>query len=86
MWSRCQPRVGALVRGGAYGSFADSIEQFLADNPEIAAYLGGRADDAVDSHHAFTLAIVALLAGACGVAGVLRARSEETTGGGDDPT
>ncbi|MGW5437363.1 ABC transporter permease [Nocardia asteroides] len=73
--------VGALVLGGAYGSFADSIEQFLADNPELAAYLGGDAvRDAVDSYLALTLAIGALLAAACGVACVLRARSEESTG------
>ncbi|WP_280339391.1 ABC transporter permease [Nocardia neocaledoniensis] len=72
--------LGAAVLGGAYGSFADSIEQFLADNPELAAYLGGAVDDAVDSYLAFTLTISALLAAACGVAAVLRARSEEDTG------
>ncbi|APE38322.1 ABC transporter permease [Nocardia mangyaensis] len=72
--------LGAAVLGGAYGSFADSIEQFLADNPELAAYLGGDVHDAVDSYLAFTLSISALLAAACGVAGILRARSEEARG------
>ncbi|MDO3647708.1 ABC transporter permease [Nocardia mangyaensis] len=72
--------VGAAVLGGAYGSFADSIEQFLADNPELVAFLGGDVHDAVDSYLAFTLTISALLAAACGVAGVLRARSEEDRG------
>lgn len=75
--------VGAAVLGAAYGSFADSIEQFLADNPELAAYLGGAVDDAVDSYLAFTLTISALLAAACGVAAVLRARSEEDRGRAD---
>lgn len=66
--------------GAAYGSFADSIEQFLADNPEIAAYLTGNARDAVDSYLSLTLSIIALLAAAYGVSGVLRARSEENSG------
>lgn len=72
--------VGAFVLGLAYGSFADSIEQFLADNPEIADFLTGDARDAVDSYLSLTLSIIALLAAACGVAGVLRARSEENSG------
>ncbi|MFG2447382.1 ABC transporter permease [Nocardia fluminea] len=72
--------LGAFVLGAAYGSFADSIEQFLADNPEIAAYLTGNAEDAVDSYLSLTLSIIALLAAAYGVSGVLRARSEENSG------
>ncbi|MFJ2662774.1 ABC transporter permease [Nocardia fluminea] len=72
--------LGAFVLGAAYGSFADSIEQFLADNPEIAAYLTGNAQDAVDSYLSLTLSIIALLAAAYGVSGVLRARSEENSG------
>jgi ABC-2 type transport system permease protein len=72
--------VGAFVLGAAYGSFADSIEQFLADNPEIAGYLTGNAHDAVDSYLSLTLSITALLAAAAGVSGVLRARSEENSG------
>ncbi|KQY37278.1 ABC transporter permease [Nocardia sp. Root136] len=72
--------LGAFVLGAAYGSFADSIEQFIADNPEIAAYLTGNARDAVDSYLSLTLSIIALLAAAYGVSGVLRARSEENSG------
>ncbi|MFI6571175.1 ABC transporter permease [Nocardia fluminea] len=72
--------LGAFVLGAAYGSFADSIEQFLADNPEIAAYLTGNAQDAVDSYLSLTLSIIALLAAAYGVSGVLRALSEENSG------
>ncbi|MCZ4277816.1 ABC transporter permease [Rhodococcus yunnanensis] len=71
--------IGVFVLGSAYGSFADSIEQFLADNPELAAYLPD-ASDAVDSYHSLTLSIIALLAAACGVSCVLRARTEEAAG------
>ncbi|MFR9749645.1 ABC transporter permease [Nocardia sp. 004] len=72
--------IGVFALGSAYGSFADSIEDFLADNPEIAAYLPGGADDAVDSYLSLTVMVVALLACAFGIVGVLRARSEESSG------
>ncbi|MGY1938434.1 ABC transporter permease [Nocardia gipuzkoensis] len=72
--------VGVLALGAAYGSFADSIADYLADNPEIAAYLPGGAADAVNSYLSLTVSIVALLTAAFGVASVLRARGEETAG------
>nr|WP_245839213.1 ABC transporter permease [Nocardia donostiensis] len=71
---------GVFVLGAAYGSVADSIEQFLADNPEIANYLPGGAADAVDSYLALTLSLSGLLAGAYGITSVLRVRAEETSG------
>jgi len=72
--------VGVFLLGAAYGSFAQSIEEFLADNPEIAIYLPGGVEDAVDSYLALTLGMTALLAAAYGISSVLRARSEETSG------
>lgn len=72
--------VGVFVLGVAYGSFADSIEQFLRDNPEIAVYLAGDAQDAVNSYLALTLSILALPTAAYGIAAVLRARGEESAG------
>ncbi|MGV9817204.1 ABC transporter permease [Nocardia xishanensis] len=72
--------VGIFALGASYGSFADSIEDYLDDNPEIAAYLPGGATKAVDSYLALAISIVALLAAAFGVTGVLRARGEETGG------
>ncbi|MBF6176623.1 ABC transporter permease [Nocardia blacklockiae] len=72
--------IGTFVLGAAYGSFADSIDDYLADNPEIAQYLPGGAADAVDAYLALTITISALLASACGIASVLRARGEETAG------
>jgi ABC-2 type transport system permease protein len=71
---------GVFVLGAAYGSFADSIEEYLADNPDIAAYLPGGAADAVDAYLALTISMAALLAAAYGITSVLRARGEETAG------
>nr|WP_174556863.1 ABC transporter permease [Nocardia mexicana] len=71
---------GVFALGIAYGSFADSIQEYLADNPEIAQYLPGGAARAVDSYLALTITIAALLAAACGITCVLRARAEETAG------
>ncbi|MFC4128429.1 ABC transporter permease [Nocardia rhizosphaerae] len=71
---------GVLAVGVAYGSFADSIEQFLRDYPEIAAYLGGDTSEAVNSYLALTLSILALPTAAFGVTVVQRARAEELSG------
>jgi ABC-2 type transport system permease protein len=55
------------------------MEQFIADNPEIAEFLGGGAN-IVDSFLALSMVMAALLAAAFGVIAVLRARGEETSG------
>ncbi|MGW4370601.1 ABC transporter permease [Nocardia takedensis] len=72
--------VGVFGLGAAYGSFADSIADYLADNPEVAAFLPGGAADAVDSYLALTVAMTSLLATAFGIGAVLRARGEEVLG------
>lgn len=72
--------VGVFLLGVAYGSFADSIEQYLADNPEVADYFPGGAADVVNSYLALTIVFEALLAAAYGVTSALRARAEETSG------
>ncbi|MEV0297538.1 ABC transporter permease [Nocardia sp. NPDC050710] len=71
---------GVFGLGAAYGSFAESIEQYLADNPEIAAWIPGGAEDVVASYLALAVSITALLAAAYGITSVLRARAEETAG------
>ncbi|NNH68436.1 ABC transporter permease [Nocardia uniformis] len=72
--------VGVFGLGAAYGSFANSIEEYLADNPEFATYLPGGAADAVNSYLALTLSMLALLASAYAIGSVLRARAEEVAG------
>ncbi|MGW5309605.1 ABC transporter permease [Nocardia thailandica] len=74
---------GAFVLGIAYGAFADSIEQFLADYPELRAYFAAGIEQAVNSYLALTMSIVALLGAAAGVASAVRARSEESSGRAD---
>lgn len=71
---------GVLLLGTAFGSFAQSIEDFLADNPAIADFLPGGVSRAVDSYLALTLGVTALLAAAYGITAALRARAEETAG------
>jgi ABC-2 type transport system permease protein len=69
---------GLLLLGVAYGSVADSIEQYIADNPEIAEVLPGGAADVVDSYLALTTLLLAVLTSAFGVTSVMRLRGEET--------
>ncbi|HYN92637.1 MAG TPA: ABC transporter permease [Pilimelia sp.] len=71
---------GLGLLGVAYGSIADTIEQFIRDNPEIAEFLPGGAADVVDAYLALTVGMAALIAAAYGVASALRIRAEETSG------
>jgi ABC-2 type transport system permease protein len=71
--------VGLFLLGAAYGSFADSFDDYVADYPEIARYLGGTTN-VVNSGLAITVLMCALLAAASGVAIAMRARGEETSG------
>jgi ABC-2 type transport system permease protein len=71
---------GLLLLGIAYGSIGESIEQYVRDNPEIAQFLTGGADDVLNAYLAVTAGMAAVLAAAYGVSTVLRARAEETSG------
>jgi ABC-2 type transport system permease protein len=71
---------GVFLLGAAYGSFGDSIEEYVADNPELGDYLPGGAADVVDSYLALTILMAALITMAFGVASVMRARGEESAG------
>lgn len=72
--------VGLFLLGASYGSFGNSVEQYVADNPEIANYLPGGAADVVDSYLGLTIMLAALVAAAFAVSSGLRARGEETSG------
>ncbi|WP_229074434.1 ABC transporter permease [Actinoplanes sp. DH11] len=71
---------GLFLAGVAYGSIAESIQDYVRDNPEIAQFLTGGADDIINAYLAVTAGMAALLAAAYGVSSVLRARTEETSG------
>jgi ABC-2 type transport system permease protein len=71
---------GLFLLAAAYGSIGDSIEQYVADNPQLAEFFPGGAADVVDSYLALTLMLSALITAAYGVTSVLRIRTEETSG------
>jgi ABC-2 type transport system permease protein len=71
---------GLLLLGAAYGSFGDAIEQYIADNPEVANFFPGGAANIVNSYLAFTMLFCALITAAYGVTSALRARGEEASG------
>lgn len=71
--------IGIVLLAAVYGSLGETMEQFVADNPEIAEFLGGGAR-IFDSFLALSMVMTALLAAAFGVIAVLRARGEETSG------
>ncbi|HEY6531569.1 MAG TPA: hypothetical protein VIY72_04660 [Acidimicrobiales bacterium] len=71
-----------LLTGVAYGSIANSIEDFIGDNQAVAdmvAAAGGGAS-LVDSYLATSLLILAVIAGGAAVQMALRLHSEETAG------
>lgn len=72
--------IGLFLLGAAFGSFGNSIEQFVADNPEIANFFPGGAADIVNSYLALATVFAALTSAAYGVASAARARSEEVSG------
>jgi ABC-2 type transport system permease protein len=72
--------VGLAALGIAYGSIADSIEQYVRDSPQLAEALPGGTADVLDGYLAVTIAVSALLAAAYGVTGTLRIRAEEISG------
>ncbi|WP_249998356.1 ABC transporter permease [Actinoplanes sp. M2I2] len=71
---------GLALLGAAYGSIGNSIEQYVADNPEIAEFLPGGAAGIVDAYLSLTVSLSALIASAYGVTSVLRVRAEELSG------
>jgi ABC-2 type transport system permease protein len=71
---------GLGLLGVAYGSIADSIEQYVRDNPEVAAFLPGGPADLLDAYLALTVGLSSLIAAAYAVATILRIRAEETSG------
>jgi ABC-2 type transport system permease protein len=70
---------GVLLLGAAYGTFADSIEQYVKDNPDVADFLPGGGADVVDAYLGLTTMLLALVVAAFAVTSAMRARSEETS-------
>ena len=69
-----------VLLGAAYGSIANSIEEFVADNKALSDLLASAGGASLaDSYLATCLLILALMAGGCAVQVALRPRSEEAT-------
>ena len=73
--------VGVLLTGIAYGSIADSINEFVKDNQALADIIATRGGASLaDSYLAMSMRILALAGAGFAVQAVLRLRSEETSG------
>ncbi len=70
--------VGILVTGVAYGSIADSINDFVKDNQALADLIAARGGATLaDSYLAMSLRVLALAGAGFAVQSVMRLRSEE---------
>lgn len=72
--------VAVLAFGYAFGSLTTEVAEMLDSAPELAAILGGDADDLVDGFLAVLTTYVVMAASAYGTLSVLRAWSEENAG------
>ena len=74
---------GVFAFGLAYGSFAESIQQFVEDNPELANVFPGGAENIINGYLSFTTLSLALITAAYGITAALRAQAEEISGRAD---
>jgi ABC-2 type transport system permease protein len=73
--------VAVLVTGITYGSIANSIDEFIADNEAMADFLASAGGASlVDSYLSTSLVILALVAAGAALQCALRVRGEETEG------
>jgi polyether ionophore transport system permease protein len=71
--------VGILLTGIAYGSIADSINDFVKDNQALTDIIATRGGaDVADSYLAMSFRILALVGAGFAILSALRVRSEET--------
>jgi ABC-2 type transport system permease protein len=71
--------IGILAMGALLGSFSESIENMVEDNPTLREYLGEEgAASFVDSYLATSLLLLAIGAAAFAVSSALRTRAEES--------
>jgi ABC-2 type transport system permease protein len=74
-----------LLTGVAYGSIANSIEEFITDNEAISDLLASAGGASlVDSYLATSLLVLALIAGGAAIQMALRPRTEEGAGRAED--
>jgi ABC-2 type transport system permease protein len=73
--------VAVALTGVAYGSIANSIEEFVADNEAIADMMANAGGASLtDAYLATSMLILAIIAGGAAIQMTLRLRSEESAG------
>jgi ABC-2 type transport system permease protein len=73
--------VGLLVLGGAFGSLAGAVDDFVADNPQLVEFLEGfEGASVLDAFFAMLVMILAMLSAVFGIQTMLRPRTEEIEG------
>jgi ABC-2 type transport system permease protein len=73
--------VGLAVLAAAYGSIADSINEFVQDNETIADFVAAQGQGTLlEQYVAMSFRILALVAAGFAIQSALRLRSEETAG------
>jgi len=71
--------VGVWAMGLTFGSFSESIENMVEDNPTLAEYFESiGADSIVDAFFATAMVLLAILASGYAVSSALRTRAEES--------
>jgi ABC-2 type transport system permease protein len=71
--------VGVWVMGLTFGSFSESIENMVEDNPTLAEYFESiGAESIVDAFFATAMVLLAILASGYAVSSALRTRAEES--------
>lgn len=72
---------GLVVLGIAFGSLASEIEEFIAENPQLAEFMAAAADvSLLESFLGLVMLIMALLTSGFAISSAMRARQEEGEG------
>lgn len=71
---------GLLLLGAAYGSVGDTVEDLVADNPDLAEFFAASGVDIVDSFFAVAASFMALVGAGFALQVAVRMRGEETAG------
>lgn len=73
--------VGLAAIGAVYGSFADSVDQMVADNPTLADYFAATGGpNLTDAYLNTAMVMLALIAGGLAISSTLAANAEERAG------
>ncbi|WP_232847838.1 ABC transporter permease [Occultella kanbiaonis] len=75
--------IGLVLMGITFGSLANSLEDMLAEVPDLGAWIGIGSGDLIDAFAAAMLSYLIFGVGAFAVGAVLRLRTEEEAGRGE---